>query len=157
MLSAIGGIRAVMAETMLTMAPFLNSWRRFSSVIYSPASTSWGREDRNVALRIPDGAPKSRHFEHRIAGVDANPYLIAAVTLGCALDGILAETDVDIQTADLPGSWQAAIDCFAASDAMRRILGPELHQGFAAIKSAEFDQMARQVTDIEWKKYGFIV
>lgn len=157
MLSAIGGIRAVMADTMLVMAPFLNSWRRFANVIYSPASTAWGREDRNVALRIPDSAAKSRHFEHRIAGVDANPYLIAAVTLGCALDGILAKTDVNIQAPPLPNSWQAAIDGFANSDAMRRILGAELHQGFAAIKSAEYDQMARHVTDIEWQKYGFTV
>ena len=157
MLSAIGGIRAVMAETMLVMAPFLNSWRRFSSVIYSPASTAWGREDRNVALRIPDGSAKSRHFEHRIAGVDANPYLIAAVTLGCALDGITAQIDPDIQAQHLPNSWQAAIECFTTSDAMRRILGVELHHGFAAIKSAEYEQMARQVTDIEWQKYGFTV
>lgn len=157
MLSAIGGIRAVMADTLLIMAPFLNSWRRFASVIYSPASNTWGREDRNVALRIPDGAAKSRHFEHRIAGVDANPYLIAAVTLGCALDGIAAKTEVDIQAADLPTSWQAAIECFATSDAMRRILGAELHAGFAAIKSTEYEQMARQVTDIEWQKYGFTV
>lgn len=157
MLSAIGGIRAVMADTMLIMAPFLNSWRRFSSVIYSPASNTWGREDRNVALRIPDGSAKSRHFEHRIAGVDANPYLIAAVTLGSALDGIAAKTDADVQAADLPNSWQAAIKGFAASDPMRRILGAELHQGFAAIKSAEYEQMAREVTDVEWQKYGFIV
>lgn len=157
MLSAMGGIRAVMADTMLIMAPFLNSWRRFSSVIYSPASNTWGREDRNVALRIPDGSAKSRHFEHRIAGVDANPYLISAITLGCALDGIAANTDVDVQAQHLPNSWQSAIECFAASDAMRRILGAELHQGFAAIKSAEYAQMAREVTDIEWQKYGFIV
>ncbi len=157
MLSAIGGIRAVMADTMLVMAPFLNSWRRLSSAIYSPSSNTWGREDRNVALRIPDGSAKSRHFEHRIAGVDANPYLIAAVTLGCALDGIAANTDVDTLAQDLPNNWQAAIAGFAASEPMRRILGAELHHGFAAIKSAEYDQMAQEVTDIEWQKYGFIV
>ncbi|MFU8883107.1 MAG: hypothetical protein ACNA7Q_12140, partial [Rhodobacterales bacterium] len=28
------------------------------------------------------GMPASRHFEHRVAGVDANPYLVAAVALG---------------------------------------------------------------------------
>jgi glutamine synthetase len=157
MLSAIGGIRAALPDTMLIMAPFLNSWRRLSSAIYSPSSNTWGREDRNVALRIPDGSAKSRHFEHRIAGVDANPYLIAAVTLGCALDGIAANTDVDTQAQDLPNNWQAAIAGFAASEPMRRILGAELHHGFAAIKSAEYNQMAQEVTDIEWQKYGFIV
>ena len=159
MLHAMGGIRDVMADTMLIMAPFLNSWRRFANVIYSPATNSWGREDRNVALRIPDGGAKSRHFEHRIGGVDANPYLLAAVTLGSALDGIVAERDPGPAGAvrALPRDWQQAINAFTQSEAMRRLLGPVFHAGFAAIKQAEHDHLARQVTDVEWQLYGFTV
>ena len=33
MLHAIGGIRAAMADSMLMVAPFLNSWRRFASTV----------------------------------------------------------------------------------------------------------------------------
>lgn len=162
MLHAIGGIRAAMAETMLIMAPFLNSWRRFANVVYSPANNSWGLEDRNVALRIPDSPPQTRHFEHRIAGVDANPYLVAAITLGTALDGIAAQTDPgpECSTADhapLPQTWDQAIAAFAASDHLRRLLGADFHQGFAAIKQAEFDQLAQIVTDVEWDLYGLTV
>lgn len=159
MLHAMGGIRDVMADSMLIMAPFLNSWRRFANVIYSPATNSWGREDRNVALRIPDGGANSRHFEHRIGGVDANPYLLAAVTLGSALDGIAAKTDPGPagEVRALPRDWQQAISAFAQSDAMRRLLGPVFHAGFAAIKQAEHDHLARQVTDVEWQLYGFNV
>jgi len=164
MLHAIGGIRGAMADTMLVMAPFLNSWRRFANTVYSPASNSWGQEDRQVALRIPSGSAKTRHFEHRIAGVDANPYLLAAVTLGCALDGIAADStpgDPGPKGAAnhpaLPRSWQDAITCFAASTTMRRILGPALHDGFAAIKQAEHDQLAAEVTELEWRLYGFVV
>lgn len=162
MLQAIGGIRSQIRDSMLVIAPFLNSWRRFSSAIYSPASSSWGTEDRNVAIRIPQGAPKSRHFEQRLGGVDANPYLLAAVTLGAALDGIDAKTDAGIEGADgdvpsLPASWGEAISAFSASEAMRRTLGPELHAGFSAVKAAEFDRLAREVSDVEWRYYGFIV
>lgn len=164
MLQAIGGIRGSMADTMLVLAPFLNSWRRFANAVYSPATNSWGQEDRNVALRIPESSPKARHFEHRVAGVDANPYLVAAVTLGTALDGIqagavpgLAGPQGAAECGDLPHSWGAAIAGFAGSAAMERILGPVFHAGFAAIKQAEHDQMAAYVTDVEWERYGFTV
>ncbi|MCW1919281.1 glutamine synthetase family protein [Rhodobacter sp. KR11] len=161
MLQAIGGIRAHMAETMLVLAPFLNSWRRFASTVYSPASNTWGEEDRNVALRIPAGSAKTRHFEHRVAGVDANPYLVAAVTLGTALDGIKAKADPGPAGADddrpLPANWAEAIGLFETSDAMKRILGPEFHAGFLAIKRAEYDRLAIEVTDVEWSLYGFTV
>ena len=113
---------------------------------------------------MPAGPPKARHFEHRIAGVDANPYLCAAVTLGSALDGIAAKTpagDPGPQGASdhpaLPDSWRTAIDAFEQSATMRRILGPVLHASFAAIKRAEHDQLAVEVTELEWRLYGFVV
>lgn len=164
MLDAIGGIRAAMADTMLIVAPFLNSWRRFVSTVYSPATNTWGVEDRQVALRVPSGAAKSRHFEHRIAGVDANPYLVAAITLGTALDGIEAGQGAGTAGVDghtdhppLPIDWREAIEVFAASATMRRILGAPLHDGFAAVKRAEWLQMASEVTEVEWRRYGFVV
>ena len=164
MLHAIGGIRAAMADTMLVVAPFLNSWRRFASTVYSPASNTWGQEDRLVALRIPSGAAKTRHFEHRIAGVDANPYLVAALTLGTALDGIEAQADPGMPGAEgaqdhppLPRTWLEAIERFEGSVAMQRIFGEPLHQGFAAIKRAEHEQLAVEVSEAEWRLYGFVV
>ena len=113
---------------------------------------------------MPAGPAHTRHFEHRIAGVDANPYLFAAVTLGTALDGIAAKTpagDPGPQGASnhpaLPDSWRAAIDAFEQSATMRRILGPVLHASFSAIKRAEHDQLAIEVTELEWRLYGFVV
>jgi glutamine synthetase len=166
MLNAIAGIRGTMADTMAILAPFQNSWRRFASVNYSPANDAWGVENRTVALRVPSGAGKTRHFEHRVAGVDANPYLVAAVTLGAALDGIAAKADpgpatvgnaYDSAAARLPRHWEDAIDTLQASAFARRILGDALHQGFVAIKRAEVQRMAREVSAAEWALYGFTV
>lgn len=158
MLQAIGGIRAQMASSMLVLAPVLNSWRRFAGTIYSPATNTWGVEDRNVALRIPAGQAASRHFEHRVAGVDANPYLVAAVVLGTALDGIDTKAAPGAKDAGgqapMPDSWQAAIRHFVISDSMRRCLGTPLHQMFGAVKQGEHDALAITVTDLEWQLYG---
>ncbi|MGY9050083.1 MAG: glutamine synthetase family protein, partial [Rhodobacterales bacterium] len=161
MLSAIGGIRHSMAESMLVLAPVLNSWRRFAGTVYSPAANTWGTEDRNVALRIPAGGARSRHFEHRVAGVDANPYLVAAITLGAALDGIDAGMDPGPEGAGgataypaIPASWRDAITLFEGSEGMKALLGAPLHEMFAALKRGEHDALAVQVTDLEWLLYG---
>ncbi|MFN4130150.1 MAG: glutamine synthetase family protein [Paracoccaceae bacterium] len=167
MLNAIGGIRATIGDTMAVLAPFQNSWRRFASVNYSPGNDSWGFENRTVALRVPSGTAKARHFEHRVAGVDANPYLVAAVALGGALDGIAAKTDPGAAVTgnayenapanNLPRHWLEAIERFERSAFSRRVLGDVLHQGFVAVKKAEYLKMALEVSEAEWSLYGFSV
>lgn len=161
MLSAIGGIRKSMSESMLVLAPVLNSWRRFAGTVYSPASNTWGFEDRNVALRIPAGGAGSRHFEHRVAGVDANPYLVATIVLGAALDGITAQTNPGAEGSEgganyapLPGGWLESIQQFEAAEAMKTLLGAPLHQVLVAVKRGEHDALAITVTDLEWQLYG---
>lgn len=161
MLQAIGGIRSSMAASMLVLAPVLNSWRRFAGTVYSPASNTWGVEDRNVALRIPAGSATSRHFEHRVAGVDANPYLVAAIVLGAALDGIAAGLEAGPAGAGgakgyapMPSGWLDAIGQFEACTQMQALLGAPLHQMFAAVKRGEHDALAVTVTDLEWQLYG---
>jgi glutamine synthetase len=161
MLQAIGGIRSSMAASMLVLAPVLNSWRRFAGTVYSPASNTWGYEDRNVALRIPAGGAKSRHFEHRVAGVDANPYLVATIVLGAALDGIAAHMGAGPEGANgaegyppMPAGWGDAIAQFGDSAQMQSLLGAPLHQLFTAVKRGEHDVLAVTVTDLEWQLYG---
>jgi glutamine synthetase len=161
MLQAIGGIRSSMSASMLVLAPVLNSWRRFAGTVYSPASNTWGYEDRNVALRIPAGGAKSRHFEHRVAGVDANPYLVATIVLGAALDGIAARTGPGPEGASgaagyppMPAGWGDAIAQFGDSVQMQALLGAPLHQLFTAVKRGEHDALAVTVTDLEWQLYG---
>jgi glutamine synthetase len=168
MLQAIAGIRQTVGDTMLVLAPYLNSWRRFASVSYSPASDDWGVESRMVALRVPGTPGKGRHFEHRVAGVDANPYLVAAVTLAGALQGIetkadpgpaVEPSDDDNQkrTNSLPNSWQTAIQRAEHSTFLREALGQTLHHGFVAVKHAEYERLALEVTEAEWDLYGFVV
>jgi glutamine synthetase len=152
---------------MLVLAPHLNSWRRFASAVYSPASDAWGVENRTVALRVPATSGKARHFEHRLPGVDANPYLVAAVTLAAALDGIADASDPGAPAAGeihgngdgagLPCNWLDAIDHMERSDFARRSLGDLLHQGFIAIKRAEWQRLALEVSEAEWALYGFVI
>ncbi|MCF8502022.1 MAG: glutamine synthetase, partial [Rhodospirillum sp.] len=167
MLQAIAGVRDTIGETMLVLAPFQNSWRRFASTLYSPASDTWGVENRNVAIRVPANGGKARHFEHRVAGIDANPYMVAAVTLAGALEGIAQEKSPGPAHEDdstpsslgggLPRSWRDSMDALEASPFARAALGEELHRAFVAVKRAEWSRLALTIPDTEWSLYGFVV
>lgn len=45
------------------------------------ARPGWGFEDRDACIRIPESDPRNLRIEHRLAGADANPYLVLAAIL----------------------------------------------------------------------------
>lgn len=167
LLHSIGGLRHSLGDTMLILAPHLNSWRRFAAAVYSPVSDLWGFENRTVAIRVPGTSGAARHLEHRLPGVDANPYMVAAVSLAAVLDGIIAKRDPGPPTqgngyshgypASLPRSWLDAIDRCEQSDFVRGALGEVLHRALIAIKRAEWQRLAVEVSEVEWELYGFVV
>jgi glutamine synthetase len=81
---AIGGLRALMPESMAFFAPSINSYRRFQPDMFAPVNRSWAVNNRSVGLRIPVSPGGARRIEHRAAGADANPYF----ALACVLAGI---------------------------------------------------------------------
>jgi glutamine synthetase len=90
---AVGGMQALIPESMALFAPNQNSYRRFQPNMFAPVNRSWGINNRLVGLRIPHGPGESRRIEHRVAGADANPYLALAATLAGAHHGLLNRLD----------------------------------------------------------------
>ena len=45
------------------------------------SQASWGFEDRDACIRIPESDGRNLRIEHRLAGADANPYLVLAAIL----------------------------------------------------------------------------
>jgi glutamine synthetase len=85
---AIGGLAATMSDTIAICAPTANSYRRYQSEAYVPLAPHWSVNNRSVAFRIPAGPPHSRRVEHRVAGADANPYLLCAIVLAAMHHGL---------------------------------------------------------------------
>ena len=90
---AIGGLAATMADAMLIFAPTANSYRRYRSEAYVPLNASWAVNNRGVALRIPSSSAVNRRVEHRVAGADANPYLLTAAVLAGIHHGLQRRLD----------------------------------------------------------------
>jgi len=78
---AIGGLQQVSRDCMLMFAPHGNSYRRFVLNAFVPLNDCWGFNNRTVAMRVPHSNPANVRVEHRIAGADANPYLVTAAVL----------------------------------------------------------------------------
>jgi glutamine synthetase len=163
-LHALGGLRATMGEAMLVFAPHANSWRRFASNSYAPVSPTWGVNNRSVALRIPEGDVRARRIEHRPAGVDANPYLVAATVLAGIRHGLAQQIDPGPETtgngyqdgADAPAipvDWRSAIEAARGSAFLKAALGEDMHRTFVAIKAAEYARVARTVSEVDFDLY----
>jgi len=163
-LHALGGLRATMGESMLVFAPHANSWRRFASNSYAPVSPTWGVNNRSVALRIPAGDIRARRIEHRPAGVDANPYLVAATVLAGVRHGLANRIDPGPETkgngytegADappIPVDWRSAIEAAKASEFLKAALGEDMHRTFTAIKAAEYARVMRTVSEVDFDLY----
>ena len=162
---SVGGLLATMADSMIIFAPHANSWRRFAAKSYAPVAPNWGVNNRSVAIRVPAGNVGARRFEHRVAGVDANPYLVGATILSGLRSGLEHGLDpgtpvtgngyesVDRSKITIPRDWRSAIDLARASDFLRQALGETLHRSYVAIKEAEFFRVASEVSEIDYRLY----
>ncbi len=160
---ALGGLRLTMGESMLVFAPHANSWRRFANQSYAPVSPTWGVNNRSVALRIPAGDIRARRIEHRPAGVDANPYLVAATVLAGVRRGLEHRIDPGPETSGngyeadnalvIPVDWRSAIAAAEASAFLAEALGADMHRTFTAIKAAEYARVSRTIADVDYDLY----
>ncbi len=159
---AIAGLMAAMADSTLIFAPHFNSYRRLRPGSHAPSAVAWGYENRTVAIRVPGGAPQARRIEHRVAGADANPYLVLAAILGAALYGIEQKLEApepiagDAYSLDLPGippDWASAVEAFQRSKLIPELLSPRLQRMLVDCKRQEMAVFAERVTDFEYYSY----
>ena len=162
MLNAVAGLLATMQEATLTFAPHDNSYRRLLPGAHAPTAVAWGYENRTAAVRIPGGSHKARRIEHRVAGADANPYLVLASILGGALLGIENDwTPADpiegdaysLELPHLPLDWATAIETFERGANVGGIFAKRLQRMLVQCKQQELQRFARHVTDFEYHSY----
>jgi glutamine synthetase len=159
---AIGGLLATMRESMAIFAPNANSWRRFREASYAPVGPGWGIDNRTVPLRVTRGRPDARHFEHRVPGADANPYLALAAVLAGMHKGMVEKSDPGAPIVgngyeqikpDFPRGWVAAIEEAAGAAFLSDYLGADFMSLFTTIKRAEADRFNALVSDIDYEWY----
>ncbi len=162
---AIGGMKALMTDCMAILAPNANSYRRFKANSYAPVAPTWGVNNRTVSLRVPAGPAPTRHVEHRVAGADANPYLVLAALLAAAHHGITGKIDpgppvvgdgyaaAAAENNRLPTDWTEAVRRFDASEVLRDYLGDRFVDMFVSVKQTEQSRFQEVVTALDYDWY----
>ncbi len=162
LLHAIAGLIALMPESMALFAPNANSYRRFQVGTFVPLAPAWGYNNRTTAVRIPTGTEESTRIEHRVAGADANPYLLVATLLAGLHYGLVnrlqppAETVGNAYTRhqpSLPIAWHYALEAFQRSEVLKQYLGAHFCRVYHANKLSERNEFVRHVTELELEWY----
>jgi glutamine synthetase len=116
-----------------------------------------------VALRVPRGNGSATRIEHRVAGADANPYLVIAAILAGMRHGIVNQFDPGpavegnseaIEAPPLPTAWVNALDQFQRSKIVRDAFGPSFQDVFSRLKHAERSNFERIVTPLDHLWYA---
>lgn len=164
--NCIGGLCETMADFMAVWAQYANSYRRYVPKSYVAAAPQWGFNNRTVALRIPAENGHATRIEHRVAGADANPYLvIAAILAGIAYGidnkcdpGAHAEGDAEEIEAPgtLPTTWAAALARFEDSTVARDAFGAGFHEVFTRLKQTERANFESIVTSLDHLWYAHV-
>jgi glutamine synthetase len=161
--NALGGLSATMADFMAIWAQSANAYRRYVPKAYVSMAAHWGYNNRTVALRVPRGNGPATRVEHRIAGADANPYLVLAAILAGMSHGIAGKLDPGpaaegnaeaLEAPPLPTAWINALDRFQLSPIVREAFGENFQDVYARLKHTERRNFERIVTPLDHLWYA---
>lgn len=159
---ALGGLLATMNDAMAMFCPNINSYRRFSPEYYVSSAPTWGVDNRTAALRVPGGDPEALRIEHRVAGADANPYLVMAAVLAGIHYGISHKIEPPPPTvgnaheqheASLVNNLRDALRGLNQSPVMGEYLGSRFLDVFVACKENELTEFEKTISDLEYLWY----
>jgi glutamine synthetase len=162
---AAAGMLTTMADGMAIFAPNANSYRRLRPEAYVPMTPSWGLNNRGVAVRVPASDARNRRLEHRVAGADANPYLLAAWVLAGLSYGMERRLEAPPPLTGnaykghgepLPMHWAIAFERFERSVFAREYLGDRFVELYAATRRGELEDFSSYVSplEIDWYLRG---
>jgi glutamine synthetase len=155
------------------LCPTVNSYKRLVSGFEAPVYVTWAAMNRSSLVRVPKwfkAKPQASRIELRCPDPTCNPYLAFAVMLKAGLDGIkndlqppepveeniyeldsesLVSKNIDL----LPTSLAEALDALKKDKILQETLGKHLFERYIDVKTKEWDEFKKQVTNWEIETY----
>jgi len=172
----LAGIREHLPALLAVTAPSVNSYRRFTPGAWAGATTAWGFDNREAALRVvsPFYGHEAQTFnlEYKPMDGSANPYLALAAVLRCGLDGVhrgltlpeparlaphrlTAAEREQCGVSDLPDQLPAALTAFERDSVLPALFGEFLCRAFLAVRTSEADKFAAHDEAFELRHHGY--
>lgn len=155
-LSYIAGLQKYLPKAMLFFAPNVNSYRRIKAKLSAPINVEWGYDNRTVGLRVPFAKKQATRLENRVAGADANPYLVFALSLICGYLGMKEKLEPAppfegdaYQSKGLPTSLQESLKEMEACETLKTILGERFVKLYILVKEKEYETYSRVISPWE--------
>ncbi|MBK0328568.1 glutamine synthetase [Rhodobacteraceae bacterium F11138] len=153
----IGGLQKHLPAAIAVMAPYVNSYRRYTRDHAAPINLEWGRDNRTTGIRIPLSDANARRVENRLAGMDCNPYLCIAASLACGYLGLTRDERPDKQfrgdayegEPDIPRVMGEALDLFEAAPELHEMLGPDFARVYSIVKRTEYEEFLQVISPWE--------
>ncbi len=154
----LAGQLAHAAETTLFLAPYINSYKRFTSGSFAPTKLLWSTDNRTAGFRVLGRGTRAARVECRIGGADLTPHLAYAALLAAGIDGITRALDLepeqrgDAYGADgreIPKTLRAAVEKTRASRFLREAFGDATVDHYCHAADWEQSEYDRRVTDWE--------
>lgn len=158
----VAGQLAAAEEMTVFLAPYVNSYKRFTVGMFAPTKIVWSSDNRTAGFRICGEHTKGVRVECRIPGSDVNPYLTCAALLAAGLDGIEQklelppETTGDMYSAgglpEIPNNLRDAAVALKGSARYRKAFGDEVVDHYHHAAEWEISETDRVVTDFELQR-----
>ena len=149
-------------EMTVFMAPYVNSYKRFTIGMFAPTKAVWSADNRTAGFRVCGLHSKAIRVECRIPGSDVNPYLVCAALLAAGLDGIeqklVLEPEMkgDMYNAagirEIPHNLRDAAALLKGSAMLRRAFGDDVVDHYHHNAQWEISETDRVVTDFELQR-----
>jgi glutamine synthetase len=144
------------------LAPYVNSYKRFTIGMFAPTKAVWSADNRTAGFRVCGEHTKAVRVECRIPGSDVNPYLACAALLAAGLDGIEKKMELepelkgDMYSAkgirEIPHNLREAADLLNQSAMLRAAFGDDVVDHYHHAAQWEISETDRVVTDFELQR-----
>ena len=155
----MAGLIAFAPDYVYFLAPYINSYKRFSKGTFAPTKTVWSVDNRTAGFRLCGDGTKGVRVECRIGGSDLNPYLAQAAMLAAGIKGIEDQMTLapattgdvyeDAKAADIPQTLRAATETLRGSTMLRAAMGDDVIDHYTRAAEWEQEEFDRVVTDWE--------
>jgi glutamine synthetase len=163
------------ALTALTV-PSYNSYRRLTPSAWASATTAWGFDNKEAAIRVCSPFYKreeqSYNIEFKTSDASANPYLSLGALIAAGLDGIERELEPGEpsehdparlspeqleagKVRPLPSSMSAALDELEKDSYLLDTMGELLARCYLAVRRSEAKAFAAEDLDFEIRNHFY--
>ena len=130
--------------------PTVNAYKRLGPDTMAPSRSNWGYDNRTTFVRIPPERGGGGRIEVRIGDGAGNPYVVIAVILAAAYDGLVRQLEcpphaegwsyTDESRPELPMTLTDSLNAMREDTFLTEILGASFVNAFETLKR---DEIAR--------------